>query len=57
MEADLKLSKVVYLSNHLLNLPQGYGTTPKVKLVRIEDDLQWKTTSKHKKWNVSANAD
>jgi hypothetical protein len=72
MEADLKISKVEYLSNHWLDLPQilnlssGDQTKSKHELIKMfsngrrplmEDDLQWKTTSKYQKFNISETTD
>jgi hypothetical protein len=58
MEDELKILKVEYLSNHLLDPtqilnPSVYDQTI-VYTSFNEDNLQWKKTSKHKKWNISA---
>jgi hypothetical protein len=51
MEDDLKILKVEYLSNHLLDptqiLNSSSGDQKKVKNAWNEDDLEWKTTSKY----------
>ena len=72
MEDDLKILKVEYLSNHWLDLPQilnlssGDQTKSKNELIKMfsngrrplmEDDLQWKTTSKYQKFNISETTD
>ena len=72
MEDDLKILKVEYLSNHWSDLPQilnlslGDQTKSKNELIKMfsngrwplmEDDLQWKTTSKYSKLNISATTD
>jgi hypothetical protein len=50
MEDELKILKVEYLSNHLLDLPQilnlSSGDQTKIKTARNKDNLQWKTNSK-----------
>ena len=57
MEDDLKIFKVEYLSNHLLDLPQllklSFGDQTKAEIAVNEDELGWKTTSKYLKWNIS----
>ena len=51
MEEDLKIFKVEFLSNHWSDLPQilnlCWGEQSKLEITYNEDDLQWKTTSKH----------
>ena len=58
MEDDLKILKVEYLSNRLLDLTQilnfSYMTKPCFVNPSNEDNLQWKTISKYQKWNISA---
>jgi hypothetical protein len=58
MEDNLKISRVEYLSNHSSNLSQilnlSLGDKTKIKSAWNEDDLNWKTTSKYKKLNMSA---
>jgi hypothetical protein len=48
MEDDLKILKVEYLSNHLLDHTQIFNL--------YEDNLQWKNTLTYQKWNISATA-
>ena len=61
MEDDLKILKVEYLSNHWSDLPQilnlSFGDQTKMKYYFNEDDLQWKTTSKYLKLNISLTTD
>ena len=49
MEEDLKILKVIYLSNHWLDFPQisnlSLGDQTKIKNTQNKDDLQRKTTS------------
>ena len=61
MEDDLKIFKAKYLSNHWLDFTQilnsSLGDQLKLKITWNEDDLQWKTTSKYLKQNISATPD
>ena len=61
MEDDLKTMKVEYFNNHWSDLPQILNLLlwdqAKNKSAWYEDDLQWKTTSKYKKLNISATTD
>ena len=58
IEDDLKISKVEYLSNRLLDYTQilylDMGDQSKVFKYFNEDDHIWKATSKYWKWNISA---
>ena len=58
MEDDLKILKVEYLSNHLLDHTQILNLSWDNQTIYLnpqnEDDLQWKTTSKYEKRNISA---
>ena len=61
MEDNLKIIKVEQLSNHWsdlhLILYLSSGDQTQIMNARNEDDLQWKTTSKYLRWNISATAD
>jgi hypothetical protein len=54
IEDDLKILKVVYLRNHLLDTTQILNLSFDDTSPLNEDDFQWKTTSKYQKWNISA---
>ena len=59
MEEYLKILKVEYLSNHLLDHTQIlnlslYDQTIFRQRPPMEGDLRWKMTSKYQKWNISA---
>ena len=64
MEDDLKILKVEYLSNHLLDHTQILNLSLDDQIILykffkwrqppMEDDLQLKTTSKYLKWNIAA---
>ena len=49
MEGKLKISKVEYLRNHWLDLPQILNLISKIYAWN-EDDYQWKMTSNIKSW-------
>ena len=61
MEDDLRIFQVEYLSNHWSELPQILNLNSedqtKIQNAVNEDDLQWKTTSKYQKLNISATTD
>ena len=57
MEDYLKISKVEYLSNHLLDHTQILNFSLDDQTIVFKSSkwkwLQWKTTSKYQKWNIS----
>ena len=67
MEEYLKILKVEYLSNHWLDLTQIWNLTywdqtrvykgMKLRRPPMEDNLQWKMTSKYEKLNISVTTD